>query len=108
MIQTEHREASIQQYHYQHQYEYVSFHIGEMGDWAFERPCGVLCESVNTSWDPWPLPVVGCPWNCGGETPDEAPAVAPVPAPAPPFCPRTADFADPLFESSVPPPAPPS
>ena len=50
-----------------------------MGDWAFEQPCGVRCESTDTSWDPWPLPVKGCPWNCDGETPELPPLVGVVP-----------------------------
>jgi hypothetical protein len=77
-------EADWEWSEYQLNYEYTSFHAGPMGDWAFEQPCGVVCESVNASWDPYPLPVKGCPWNCDGMSPESVVAVAEVPAPPPP------------------------
>ena len=69
---------------YHHVYDYTSFHVGEPEASMFERSCGSMCVSTNTTWNGTTLPAIPCPGNCDGLTTPPAP-------PPPPFSPCLID-----------------
>ena len=60
---------------YEHVYDYVSFHVGEPSSHHFEQPCGVICTSVNKTWNATNLPARECSRpTCEGQTTTTTPA----------------------------------
>ena len=54
---------------YEHVYDYVWFHVGEPSSHHFRQPCGVVCTSVNKTWNATNLPARDCSRPaCEGQT----------------------------------------
>lgn len=44
-----------------HLYDFVAFHVGTPADEHFDRPCGMECQSINSTWSSTTLSSTPCP-----------------------------------------------